>query len=414
MPRRSAGRLMSRFPLPTVGMRSKSPIALCMLAVLTLVACETGSRPAHTEQHSQATTSSAGPATRSSRPSDETTPDSGQCTRAEAIAALPLRDRLAQLLAVGVSAASADEALSVVRSEQVGGLFLTGDATGLLTGGTLRQVRAAAPIPPMVAVDDEGGRVQRVAALEGSIPSAREMAATMTPQQVYELALRRGKALADRGVTANFAPVLDVSSQPADTAIGDRSFSADPKVVTRYAGAFARGMRDAGILPTFKHFPGQGHAQGDSHTGTATTPPLAELAKVDLVPYRKLLDGDSGAAVMLGHLNVPGLTEPGVPASLSPATVRLLREKLGFDGLIITDDLYAMDAIRDRYGLAEAARRALAAGVDMALMINADRLGPVLDHLTEAVATGTLPEKRVNEAVDHVLTAKHVDPCELG
>lgn len=326
---------------------------------------------------------------------------------------MPLRERLAQLLVVGVGGGSAEAALSVVRSEHVGGLFLTGDAAGLLTGGSLRRVQAASPIPLMVAVDDEGGRVQRIATLAGSIPSAREMADTMTPEQVYELALRRGKALAEHGVTMNLAPLLDVSSQPDSAVIGDRSFSADPAVVAEYAAAFARGMRDAGVLPTFKHFPGQGHAEGDSHTGTAITPPIGELAKVDLRPYRKLLGGAEPTAVMLGHLNVPGLTESGVPASLSPAAVNRLRDKLGFDGLIITDDLYAMDAVRDRYGLAEATRMALAAGVDMALMISADRLDPVLDKLEAAVADSTLSEARVNEAVAHVLRAKGVDPCDL-
>ena len=325
---------------------------------------------------------------------------------------MPLRDRLAQLLVVGVSGGSADDALSAVRSEHVGGVFLTGDATRLLTDGRLRQVQAASPIPLLVAVDDEGGRVQRIAALAGSIPSARQMAATMTPEELYKLALRRGKTLAGRGVTMNLAPVLDVSSQPDNAVIGDRSFSSDPQVVTEYARAFARGMRDAGILPTLKHFPGHGHAEGDSHTGTATTPPLDELARVDLRPYRKLLGKAQPTAVMLGHLSVPGLTEPGVPASLSPAAVDLLRDKFGFTGLIVTDDLYAMDAIRGRYGLAEATRMALAAGVDMALMISADRLDPVLDHLEAAVADSTLPEARVNEAVAHVLRAKGVDPCD--
>lgn len=362
-----------------------------------------------TTQTSEAHSSTSQPPETSS--GEKSATSSEACTQANAIADMPIRDRLAQLLVVGVEAGSSDAALSVVRSEHVGGLFLPGDATGLLTGGALKQVRAASPIPPIVAVDDEGGRVQRVASLEGSIPSAREMAATMSPHEVYELARQRGQALAERGVTMDLAPVLDVSSQPDDAVIGDRSFSPDPAVVAEYGAAFARGLRDAGIVPVFKHFPGQGHAAGDSHKGTATTPALSELAEVDLVPYRKLL-GRANATVMLGHLNVPGLTESGVPASLSPAAVRLLREEFGFDGLIMTDDLYAMDAVRDRYSLPEAARMALAAGADMALMISSAKLDAVLDHLEGAVADGTLSEERVNEAVAHVLRTKHVKLCD--
>src|SRR5699024_5320647 len=143
------------------------------------------------------------------------------CTASAAIAEMPLRDRLAQLLVIGVPADSADAALSVVRNHHVGGLFLTGDATALPANGGLRRVQQAAPIDTMIAVDDEGGRVQRIAELAGPIPSARKMAATMTPKEVYDLALRRGKKLASYGVTMNYAPVLDVSAEPANSAIGD-------------------------------------------------------------------------------------------------------------------------------------------------------------------------------------------------
>lgn len=386
-------------------------MVLAVLAVLVTSACGGASRtasPTRTPQASAATSTS--PSTPSASPS---TSSQARCTAERAIAAMPLRQRLAQLLIVGVGARSKAAAMSVVRGEHVGGLFLAGDATALLRSGGLRKVRAASEIPVMVAVDDEGGRVQRIEALAGSMPSAREMANTMTPRQVYELARRRGEALASYGVTMNFAPLLDVSSQPDNAVIGDRSFSSDPQVVAKYAAAFARGMRAAGILPTFKHFPGQGRATGNSHTGTSTTPPLAGLKQVDLVPYRKLLGGSPQAAVMIGHLDVPGLTKPGVPASLSSAAVHLLRKGIGFNGLIITDDLYAMDAIRNRYGLAEAVRMALSAGVDMALMVSSSQVGSVLDHLEAAVAKGTLSEGRVNDAVAQVLRTKNVDPCEL-
>jgi beta-N-acetylhexosaminidase len=140
---------------------------------------------------------------------------------------------------------------------------------------------------------------------------------------------------------------------------------------------------------------------------------LAELREVDLLPYRQLLDGQP-AAVMVGHLDVPGLTEPGTPASLSPATLALLRDQLGFGGLVVTDDLGAMAAITDRVDLPEAVRRALAAGADMALWVTSNRLAEVLDHLEQAVTAGSLPESRVNAAVAHVLTAKTVTLCPLG
>jgi beta-N-acetylhexosaminidase len=333
-----------------------------------------------------------------------------RCTQESAIAALPMRRRLAQLLMVGVDARGPREALAVVRSEQVGGIFLPGSATGLLSNGALEQVQAAAELPVAVAVDDEGGRVQRIDTLDGELPSARSMAANLSIEQVHELAVKRGGQLRARGVTVDFAPSVDVSSQPDGAVIGDRSFSSDPNTVARYAGAFAKGLRDAGVLPVFKHFPGHGRATGDSHRGSVRTPPLAKLQEVDLLPYRQLLDGQL-AAVMVGHLDVPGLTEPDTPASISPAALALLRDQYGFEGVVFTDDLAAMAAITDRVDLPAAVRQALAAGVDMALWITTDRLPEVLDHLEQAVADGSLPESRVNSAVTHVLAAKTLDLC---
>ncbi|MBV8540321.1 MAG: glycoside hydrolase family 3 protein [Pseudonocardiales bacterium] len=338
---------------------------------------------------------------------------STQCTQESAIAQLPIRRRLAQMMMVGVDARGPQGALAVVTSEQVGGIFLTGSATGLLSGNALWQVQDTAVVPLAVAVDDEGGRVQRIDALDGQLPSPRWMAANLRIEQVYELAVKRGSRLRARGVTIDFAPSVDVSSQPNNAVIGDRSFSSDPQTVTRYAGAFAQGLRAAGVLPVFKHFPGHGRAIGDSHRGVVSTPPLTELREVDLVPYRQLLDGRP-AAVMVGHLDVPGLTEPGTPASISPAALALLRDRFRFTGMVLSDDLGAMAAITDRVDLPEAVRRSLTAGVDMALWVTTGRLTEVLDHLEQAVVEGSLPQARVNDAVAHVLATKAVDLCSAA
>ncbi|EUA43047.1 glycosyl hydrolase family 3 N terminal domain protein [Mycobacterium xenopi 3993] len=141
------------------------------------------------------------------------------------------------------------------------------------------------------------------------------LAQTKTADEVYTVALDRGRKMRTLGITVDFAPVVDVSDAPADTVIGDRSFGSDPAVVTAYAGAYARGLRDAGLLPVLKHFPGHGHGSGDSHTGAVTTPPLSELQRDDLVPYRTLVTANP-VGVMIGHMQVPGLTGDQ-PASLS-------------------------------------------------------------------------------------------------
>ncbi|MBW4718181.1 glycoside hydrolase family 3 N-terminal domain-containing protein [Saccharothrix obliqua] len=343
------------------------------------------------------------PSSPSSQPSTDTTTTPPPDPCAVKAAALPLRERLAQTLMVGVNPSGPEEALGLVRDERVGGIFIGGDHTGLLAGG-LDAVHGAAPVPPVVAVDDEGGRVQRVDQLDGSIPSARRMAETMSPAEVRVLAARRGAALRARGVTMDLAPVLDTSAQPDDAVIGDRSFSADPAVAREYAQAFAEGLRESGVTPVLKHFPGHGNTSGDSHRGAVTSPPLDELRGTDLAPYRDI--GRYGpAAVMVGHIDVPGLTG-GRPATLSSEAYALLRGEFGFAGPVMTDDLGAMRAVTDLVDLPEAVRLALASGADLALWSSGGRTGEVLDHLEAAVASGSLPATRVDEAARRVLAMK--------
>jgi beta-N-acetylhexosaminidase len=328
------------------------------------------------------------------------------------VAAMPQRARLAQRLMVGVDAADPAAAAQTVRATQVGGIFLGGNATELLTDQALRGVQAMSRIPLAVAVDDEGGRVQRVDDLDGELPSARAMAAELTPPQVRELGRNRARALAARGVTMNLAPTVDVGNQPAGAVIGDRSFGADPEVVASLAGAFAQGQREAGVFTVLKHFPGHGRADGDSHRGRVTTPPLDALRASDLRPYRALVGpggplADGRTGVMVGHLDVPGLTGD-LPSSLTPAVYALLRGEYGFDGLVLTDDLGAMKAVTGTFELPEAVERALAAGADMALWSSGGRVTPVLDAIERALAAGRLNGVANDRAVERILAAKRV------
>jgi beta-N-acetylhexosaminidase len=282
----------------------------------------------------------------------------------------------------------------------------------MLRDNTLPEITADGPLPLAVSVDEEGGRVDRLASLIGPAPSARSLAESASPDAVYEQAKQRGLAMQKLGITVDFAPVADVSDQPADSVIGDRSFSNDPDAVTLYAGAYARGLRDAGLLPVLKHFPGHGHGSGDSHTGAVATPPLEALKNDDLVPYRTLLDPgvDQGrVAVMIGHLQVPGLTGD-LPASLSPAAIGLLRSgdygAPPFNGPVFTDDLSSMRAIADRYGVAQSVLMALQAGADTALWITTDEVPAVLDRLEAAVNGGELTIDDVNQKVLRMAAVK--------
>ncbi|MFB8276055.1 glycoside hydrolase family 3 N-terminal domain-containing protein [Nocardia colli] len=380
---------------------------LLMLAVLAAVAtaCSSGGGG------DSAPSSVAGPASTTGSSTRTTTSAKPDCT-AGYLAQFTLRQKLAQLLTVGITGDA--DAANVVRTEQVGGIFVGSwtDLT-LLTSGQLDQVKQSAKVPLMVTIDEEGGRVSRVGNLIGKAPSARATAETMTPEQFHDATLTRARALKDLGVTVDFAPDSDVSSQPDDSVIGDRSFSDDPAVVTKYADAYIRAMREVGVGTVLKHFPGHGSGSGDSHRGAVRTPPLADLQSVDLVPFRNLIK--SGAGVMVGHLDVPGLTTPDVPASISPQVMALLRGGSGygaapFDGPIFTDDLSGMAAITSRLSIADAVEAALVAGADNALWISTDAVSSVLDQLEQAVAAGRLPAAQVDASVLRMATFKGALP----
>jgi beta-N-acetylhexosaminidase len=329
----------------------------------------------------------------------------------DVLAAMSTRDKLAQLLMVGVT--GADDARAVVDNQHVGGIMI-GSWTDLsMMGAPLADIAASAsPLPLAVSVDEEGGRVSRLAGLIGSQPSPRVLAQTKSPAEVHDIAFQRGQAMRGLGVTIDFAPVVDVTTESDDEVIGDRSFGSDPAQVVEFAGAYAQGLRDAGVLPVLKHFPGHGHASGDSHESGVVTPPLADLQAIDLVPYQTLTT-QAPVAVMVGHMQVPGLTGSD-PASLSPAAYALLRSGgyggPGFGGLVFSDDLSSMGAINQRYGVADAVLKALQAGTDVALWVTTDEVPAVLDRLDKALAAGELSQARVDESVLKVAGQKGPNP----
>ncbi|MCF8588765.1 glycoside hydrolase family 3 protein [Gordonia sp. HY366] len=338
-----------------------------------------------------------------------------QTCGASDLKSMSLRDKLAQLLVVGVTGAA--DAKQVVSDEHIGGVFVgSWSDLGMLTDGSVRKLSKAQKYPLMVTVDQEGGRVSRLAKLGIDMPSARVLAETKTPAQVRALAKDAGEKMKKLGITVDFAPSADVSDEADDEVIGDRSFSDDPAVVTEYAGAFAKGLQDAGIMPVYKHFPGHGHGSGDSHTGNVRTPPFSQLIESDLVPYKTLLKDPGDAGVMVGHLIVPGLTGPETPASISPRAIGMLRsgKRYGgvpFDGVVFSDDLSGMKAISEKYPIQVAVRKAINAGSDIALWLSTDEVGSVLDALEKAVADKKLSTKRVDQSVVRILRAKGAITC---
>ena len=335
---------------------------------------------------------------------------------ADKLKSMSLRQKLGQTIVVGVT--GTQDANSLVSSEPVGGIFVGSwtDKSIVTDPSNLKKIQSHSKIPLMVTVDQEGGRVSRLSSLGIDSPSARELARTQSPEQVRALGAKIGKQLKARGITVDFAPVVDVSNEGDDEVIGDRSYSADPQVVTKFAHAFAAGLESAGVMPVYKHFPGHGSGSGDSHLGVVRTPPLSQLIKSDLVPYKTLLAEPGNAGVMVGHLIVPGLTVGDTPASLSRNAIQMLRtgKQYGgpaFDGVVFSDDLSGMGAISQKYSVSQAALRFLQAGGDIALWISTDAVPTVLDSLETAVHKGQLKESTVNAAVVRILRAKGQLSC---
>ena len=270
----------------------------------------------------------------------------------------------------------------------------------------LHDLQRATKTPLFFAIDEEGGEVSRLAPRpDFDLPRYQSVAAVGREGAAAALAMGQtiGGYLRDYGFTMDFAPVADVNTNPANPVIGQRAFSSDAAAASELAGAMAGGLRQAGIVPVFKHFPGHGDTAEDSHAGLAVChKTIEELRACEWLPY--IRSDLTGCGVMVGHIALPNVTGDMTPASLSPAVVEgILRGELGFDGLVITDAL-AMWGVKEHYSAGEAAVAALRAGCDVLLM--PDDLLTAYRAVLAAVQSGEISEGRLDESVRRILTYK--------
>lgn len=259
-------------------------------------------------------------------------------------------------------------------------------------------LQAACQTPLFIAVDEEGGRVSRLANNPAfDLPQYKNGAITDARAMGQDI----GGYLKQYGFNMDFAPVADVNTNPDNPVIGDRAFSSDAETAAQMVAEAAQGLREHGILPTLKHFPGHGDTKEDSHTALAVThKTLAELQDCEFLPFA----ADSGLhAVMVGHIAAPNVTGDMTPATLSPELVGLIPD--AENTLIVTDSL-AMEAITATYTPGEAAVQALQAGCDLLLMPNG--LPEAYNAVLQAVKDGTISEERLDRSVDKILRYKAV------
>ena len=301
-----------------------------------------------------------------------------------------------------------DSTRKALESRPVGGLIYfrnnlqNPEQVRALTENTAYIGREVCSLPLILSVDEEGGKVTRIGGRPGFdvpvFPNMWEIGAQNDPGKAYEVGSAIGSYLSGYGFNLDFAP--DVLTNPDNQVIGNRSFGSDPELVWSMASQVAKGLKDQGIQPVYKHFPDHGATLGDTHDGFSyTEKTLDQLLEAELVPFANAVkNGES--CIMAAHIAAPGVTGDETPASLSHALITgVLREKLGFDGVVVTDALN-MGAIQNLYSSGEAAVAAVEAGVDLLLM-PAD-FNAAYEAVLAAVKDGTITQERLDLSVRRI------------
>ncbi len=278
-----------------------------------------------------------------------------------------------------------------------------------MLGNTCRYYEEAGYPAPFLGVDEEGGTVARIG--KGAtfgverIGDMRAVGDQEDPKEAERVGTVIGSYLSELGFTLDFAPVADVLTNPENKVIGNRSFGTDPTLVSDMIVAEMRGLEDAGVWAVLKHYPGHGATLGDSHQGYAyTDKTLDELMEAELVPFQRGIE-EGIHFIMAAHISVPSVTGDDVPCTLSSYMITdVLRERMGYDGIVVTDAMN-MGAVSQHYDSAEAAVRALQAGVDLILM-PAD-FHSAYEGVLDAIEAGKLTEERIDESVKRILRVKN-------
>lgn len=329
---------------------------------------------------------------------------------------LTLDEQIGQLFMVGFPGTEPTPALiELIERYHVGNIILFSrnvhDAQQLHHLTSRLQALASASgqrLPLLIAIDQENGMVQRMGEDATIFPGNMALGATGSEQSAYDVALAAGLELRALGVNLNLAPVVDVNNNPANPVIGVRSFGEDPQQVARLAGAEIRGYQRAGVATCIKHFPGHGDTATDSHLAMPVVPyDMERLERLELVPFKSGIAAGTDC-VMTAHISFPALAgDKELPATLSPTVItHLLREQLGFQGVIMTDCL-EMNAVSETVGVGRGAVLAQRAGNDIILISHLyERQLAGIEALKAAVQTGEVTPEQIRQAATRVLALK--------
>ena len=325
---------------------------------------------------------------------------------------MSLQKKAGRLLIAGFKGITVSEEIKqLIHDYHIGGVILFGRNIGTpqeildLTKSLQQEARNAGyKVPLFICIDQENGVVRRLGEGTTIIPGAMLLGATQDSTYAYQAGYTTAKQLKALGINWNLAPVVDINNNPKNPVIGVRSFGEDPQRVTEMGKQSMLGMQNGGVIPTLKHFPGHGDTSVDSHLDLPVIPhDLERLHKVELVPFRQCIEAGADA-IMSAHVYFPALEkEKNVPATLSRAVMTgLLREELGFDG-VITTDCMEMDAIAKGIGTVEGCVKAVEAGVDFVMVSHIHSLQEqAIQKLVEAVESGRIEEAQIDRSIERI------------
>ncbi|MDZ7715982.1 MAG: glycoside hydrolase family 3 protein [Balneolaceae bacterium] len=348
------------------------------------------------------------------------------CASAQKNPGVSLDKKIGQMLMIGFRGTSINQQSPIVKDivdNHIGGVILfdydVPADTSIRNIVSPKQVKKLtstlqgyADIPLFISIDQEGGKVKRLKPKHGfdKTVSAQYLGSLNNRDSTQYYAHKMAQTLKNLGINTNLAPVVDVNINPENPVIGklERSFSDNPQIVAKQAKIFIKELNKRGILTSLKHFPGHGSSKGDSHLGVVDV--STSWQPKELIPYREIIEEDLADMIMTAHIFNTKL-DSTYPATLSEPTINgLLRDSIGFEGVVVSDDLQ-MGAIRKEYGLRETIKLSIQAGVDMLVFAN----NSVFDEniaskahriITELIDEGIISEQRIDQSYQRIMGLK--------
>lgn len=328
----------------------------------------------------------------------------------EKIKKMTLDEKISQMILSGFNGTYFNKELSILLNDfKVGGVILFSrniENSKQLKKLTSHIIDTNQDIPLFISIDEEGGRVSRLPKDIKKFESSKSIGDREDEKYAYENGREIGGILKNHNINMNFAPVLDIYSNPKNTVIGDRAFGDNEKVVSSMGIATMKGLRDENIIPVVKHFPGHGDTEIDSHLGLPIVEKnLKQLNELELIPFNKAIENGVGA-VMVSHILIKEIDDK-YPATLSYTMINdILRNDMKFENIVITDDML-MKAITDYISIEEASVKSINAGADI-ILIGSDinKTKSVIERIKLAVANNEISEERIDKSVYRILKQK--------